>query len=349
MSISVTCPSGHSLKVADDWGGRSGLCPMCRKTITVPKPAPRIAGSSRILQRVTAGGESRQNELDEAGSAIHLRTIDRDKAAPRGRSGANGIASIRSAGASTKALAGDALVKPADRRDPVSDPRDFPVAITASRAPARASEVESFLAVESIAKSKPRPAAPVQTTGVASIAAPPIAGYEGRRSLASAGASNALSAHPSASQTFSHRGVQRVTHGRSIAFWLSAALVGLSFLAMAPALRYWNLPDAPEWARAVLLLSLLQLAYAAWLATVPDWASLWVSMIFCAVMATVYGAVTAIAMTTPAGEEILLDLADVRKQAPLWCGGMVLLTFTMAYFCGHAAYGWHRVMQPARP
>lgn len=39
MSITVVCPNGHSLKVKDCCAGSSGLCPICRASIKVPRPA----------------------------------------------------------------------------------------------------------------------------------------------------------------------------------------------------------------------------------------------------------------------------------------------------------------------
>lgn len=30
MSIKVTCPNGHALKVKDEFAGKAGLCPHCK-------------------------------------------------------------------------------------------------------------------------------------------------------------------------------------------------------------------------------------------------------------------------------------------------------------------------------
>jgi anti-anti-sigma factor len=40
MSIEVTCPNGHLLRVKSEFAGRSGLCPNCNARIDVPKAAP---------------------------------------------------------------------------------------------------------------------------------------------------------------------------------------------------------------------------------------------------------------------------------------------------------------------
>jgi hypothetical protein len=65
------------------------------------------------------------------------------------------------------------------------------------------------------------------------------------------------------------------------------------------------------------------------------------------ILAALYGATMTVAMTTPPDENILLELTDVRRQAPLWCASVVLLSFLLAYFCGHAAWRWRRMFELA--
>lgn len=38
MSIEVTCPNGHQLKVKDRWAGKTGRCPKCNAKMKVPTP-----------------------------------------------------------------------------------------------------------------------------------------------------------------------------------------------------------------------------------------------------------------------------------------------------------------------
>ena len=38
MSIQVTCPNGHVLRVKDCFAGKAGLCPVCKAQVVVPKP-----------------------------------------------------------------------------------------------------------------------------------------------------------------------------------------------------------------------------------------------------------------------------------------------------------------------
>jgi hypothetical protein len=36
MSIQVTCPNGHELRVKDKYAGKTGQCPHCRSEVSVP-------------------------------------------------------------------------------------------------------------------------------------------------------------------------------------------------------------------------------------------------------------------------------------------------------------------------
>ena len=44
MSIKVTCPNGHELKIKNKYAGRKGRCPMCKARIKIPVPEQEIAG-----------------------------------------------------------------------------------------------------------------------------------------------------------------------------------------------------------------------------------------------------------------------------------------------------------------
>ncbi len=38
MSIQVSCPNGHSLRIKDSFAGKTGYCPHCRAKVHVPQP-----------------------------------------------------------------------------------------------------------------------------------------------------------------------------------------------------------------------------------------------------------------------------------------------------------------------
>ena len=131
----------------------------------------------------------------------------------------------------------------------------------------------------------------------------------------------------------------KIYNGR--AHRIAIGLAVISLIAISPALKHWDLAAAPAWARASLLWSALQLAYAVWLTSVPDWSALWVAMIVFATTATLYGTVGTVALAMPPEFDLPLDLAPVRSTATLWC-------FTMAAIMIGAAYGCGRVAQRAK-
>jgi ribosomal protein L40E len=44
MSITVTCPNGHELKIKSKYAGRAGICPHCKARIKIPVPDQEIPG-----------------------------------------------------------------------------------------------------------------------------------------------------------------------------------------------------------------------------------------------------------------------------------------------------------------
>ena len=49
MSIRVVCPNGHLLKIKSKYAGKSGLCPICKGRIVVPKPEPDTLSEDSIM------------------------------------------------------------------------------------------------------------------------------------------------------------------------------------------------------------------------------------------------------------------------------------------------------------
>ena len=122
-----------------------------------------------------------------------------------------------------------------------------------------------------------------------------------------------------------------------------------ALFAAAPALRHINLAAAPDWARLVLLISAVQLAYVAWMVTLPDWSSVWVVMLVYAVVTALYCAGMALFMYTPADSPLALELDErARYSASGWCAAVVLLTGMMTFVAGRASAGWRRKYEMAR-
>ena len=144
------------------------------------------------------------------------------------------------------------------------------------------------------------------------------------------------------------RQVAEMSHGRLSAdqcrqvHRIACALALLCALELLPSLWHLNLSAAPNWSRAVLLGSLWQLAFVAWMATIPDRGSIWVLMLVFAVAATIYGAIASIALLTADEVDLPLGLASARWPAFWWSSLMAVLCAAAAFYCGHTAQRWRQ-------
>jgi len=71
MSIQVTCPKGHRLKVKNSMAGKTGLCPLCKGQVLVYIPVPEQKSLSEevILDII---GPSQASPASISGSGIYL-------------------------------------------------------------------------------------------------------------------------------------------------------------------------------------------------------------------------------------------------------------------------------------
>jgi RNA polymerase subunit RPABC4/transcription elongation factor Spt4 len=70
MSIKVTCPRGHVLKVKNSMAGKTGLCPFCKDPVYVPPPEkPKTFSEDNILDII---GEMPPSPSQVGGSGIDL-------------------------------------------------------------------------------------------------------------------------------------------------------------------------------------------------------------------------------------------------------------------------------------
>lgn len=123
---------------------------------------------------------------------------------------------------------------------------------------------------------------------------------------------------------------------------LAIALLAAALAGALPAIGYLDLGDAPGWARGALVMATIQVAYIAWMAATPDWASVRVVMLVFGMVAAIYGGVGATILSTPMTRLLPLTLDSVRRAAPEWCGVMLLITGLCAYLCGHISAQWRR-------
>ena len=127
-------------------------------------------------------------------------------------------------------------------------------------------------------------------------------------------------------------------------YMLALGLIALAVFGAAPAVKDLNLVAAPGWAWAVVLVSVLQIAYVAWMLTLPDWSTVWIGMIVFAISAAIYALGWALLGLTPSGSDIDffgLDGLD-RGQAAGWCAAVALLTLLLTYACGRLSTRWRR-------
>lgn len=145
---------------------------------------------------------------------------------------------------------------------------------------------------------------------------------------------------------------------RPAANWLSAALVAAGLFAMAPAvwdvaeyvhyLGAVNAPAVARWALMVLLLGVVQLAYAVYLFQLPDWTSVWAVTLYSLAAAGAYAMTLGVVLTADAEDWLVgpqgLQLADklAGGRAALWCLAMVSVSTILAFFAGRLSVQWRR-------
>ena len=136
---------------------------------------------------------------------------------------------------------------------------------------------------------------------------------------------------------------------RRTAYWLASSMAAMALFTMLPAFGHLNLREAPAWSNIVLLLSLLQLAYALWFATAPDYSTAWVAMFAFAGIAVIYAAASAITLNARPGSELVFDLGELcrttGRKPMMWSIAVVLIASTMAYFCGAFSHRWRKTYQ----
>lgn len=123
-----------------------------------------------------------------------------------------------------------------------------------------------------------------------------------------------------------------------VVYWLASLLPFAIVLCAAPAVSHLRLNTAPAWAQAMLLLAGAQLAYAVWLALLPDYSTLRVGMLLFSASAGVYGLAVVISLSKPAW----LDLSS-GGSAAVWCGGCLAATVGLSYACAKIGSRWLRL------
>jgi hypothetical protein len=140
-------------------------------------------------------------------------------------------------------------------------------------------------------------------------------------------------------------------HKRWSAYYLAAALALMAVFSMVPGvnelLYHFQNDDAPVygWAYLVLLIGIVELAYALYLFQLPDWSSIWVVTLATLLIATAYAMLLAVVLLARDDSRLLVSLQLTAAHLPkgrvtLWCLMMVSLTSLLTYFCGRVGVRW---------
>ncbi|MCA9177720.1 MAG: hypothetical protein KDB14_24810 [Planctomycetales bacterium] len=155
-------------------------------------------------------------------------------------------------------------------------------------------------------------------------------------------------------------GMEPSDEGRRSALHLAIAIGVVGVFSTLPGILYLfehSTPASlaalamPRWVAVLLLTGGLHLAYALYLAQLPDWSTAWVVAITMLVVATLDSVLLAATLLGSANSGVirLLELHDYLRggKAAGWCFIMLSLNVTVAYCAGRVATRW-RAAETAR-
>ncbi|HEX4149379.1 MAG TPA: hypothetical protein VHY20_10340 [Pirellulales bacterium] len=369
MPIRFYCPLGHRLVVPDERAGKKGRCPECHQRVYVPVAEPQVRrGARQSLDERGIG-------LDETAS-ISPEVLDapqasvRVKARPEAAGKAPGAAMPQAAPEpldfkDPMALALDEIT--AMGRPPAvimyeHNELQESQAPGSSLLPPMVRGSETRLARQTASAASPAAAAP--SPAIASPAmpgrppamapaasSPPAPRASPRLPAGTAGPAatvpqtGALSRHRGWIRSATVEEISRASQPEStrlqMAYLLAGSLLALSLMASWPALTHFRQNADADWVVIVLLMSVGQLLYVVWLLSLPDWTTLRVGMVLCALCAAAYAAALSIVIATPVTHSVVLGLTDVRSRAGLWSALLCGLMCVVCYGFGREASAWH--------
>lgn len=119
-------------------------------------------------------------------------------------------------------------------------------------------------------------------------------------------------------------------------YWLASLLPFAIVLCAAPAVGHLRLNAAPSWAQIMLLMAGTQLAYAVWLALLPDYSTLQVGACLFAASA----ALAALGLIAVLSGAAWLELGAAGAGAAVWCVGCLLIMAGLSYACTRVSHRW---------
>lgn len=145
---------------------------------------------------------------------------------------------------------------------------------------------------------------------------------------------------------------------RVAVYQLAASLAAAGLFSTIPAVldisehvRSAGSPGISAWAILLLLAACLQIAYAVYMAQLPDWSTVRVASLLALGMATGYAVLLGAILLAGADAEFiqLLELEQTRlgNRAAAWCLLMLTVSCVLAYVYGRFSGRWRRAYEPA--
>jgi hypothetical protein len=139
---------------------------------------------------------------------------------------------------------------------------------------------------------------------------------------------------------------------KSVVYQLAAALMLAAGLSTLPAVldvidhfRVARSAGVAPWALLLLLIACVQMAYALYLAQLPDWSTLWVASLLTLSVATLYAMLLGVFLLADANNQLIqllkLDTQLQGHRAAAWCLLMLTVFCLLAYAQGRFSVRWH--------
>lgn len=302
MHIRFLCPLGHKLVVPGNRAGKKGRCPRCHQRVIVPVVDPQPSGKAKRTWKAVA-----KPHADE-------------------RAACTEALGVVVASPSPAAMEGDIVEH---KRDDRAGP-GRPAPIASVEPDWIVLPVESMAAEPEPVSVRPLPAAPFVASSVESDARPQLP----RTTPLIRSWIQPAPPDMDWRRQLPEPGYVQGAYGLALAAFLLACLGAL------PALRHGSAEGAPAWLPLVWTLVAAQTLFAIWLATLPDWTTVWSGMCVAGASAFVYTAGVAMVWTSKSDQTLPLGLHRVRDSAGGWCAAQLLFWGVLAYACGAVATRW---------
>jgi hypothetical protein len=344
MPLRISCPEGHTLVVSQARAGSTLRCPKCSAPIVVPPPVPPRKAS---LVDVAMSALAAEAEKPLAASAVIGEPEPPPIVAPPAEAAPPPVWTPPPKSRAIVEPPPEEMVQEArpatdlvvvKEPDPEPVPKPVSSEVPAISVPPPERGQESTPADDPVADNVSR----LEPTPDPVAVAPPqpvIADAEADLS-------------PTCDECDVHPPLVSSTSQQLGANVLSFALAAAALFGAAPAIwdfvQYAQAAEnafVPRWALALVAFGIVQVAYAVYLAQLPDWMSGWIVTIICLAMAALYAGMLGITLLASEQSFLIrgLDLAEVAPtgRAAMWCLCMTSILATLAFFAGRTSLRWH--------